>query len=94
MGLFAQRTIGSLLPSTAILAELYALYESAPNRKPLSTNEWADWNHAAAALPHCDFFLTERNLAHLIRQELRADVQYGCAVAGKLQEAIELLTHS
>jgi hypothetical protein len=94
MGLFARRTLGSLLPSTAILAELYALYESAPNRKPLTTNDWADWNHAAAALPHCDFFLTERNLAHLIRQELRADDQYDCAVAGKLQEAIELLTHS
>lgn len=86
---FKDRTLGKFLPSAAIPVELYTLYET--GNKRLTTNEWADWNHAAAALPHCDVFLTEHHLAHQLRQELKADRQYGCAVIGSLEDALNEL---
>jgi hypothetical protein len=85
---FTDRKLGNLLPSAAIHVDLYALYETGnPNRR-LTTNDWADWNHAAAALPHCDVFMTEKHLAHQLRQELGADKQYRCTVIGTLERAL------
>jgi len=60
-------------------------------KKPLTTNDWVDWSHAAAALAYCDMFFTERHLAHQLRQELGADKQYKCEVAGTLGEALDTL---
>lgn len=88
---FKARTLGKLLPSAAIPVELYTLYETGNPSKRLTANDWADWNHAAAALPHCDVFLTERHLAHQLRQELKADRQYGCTVIGSLEDALNEL---
>jgi hypothetical protein len=82
---FTERTLGHLLPGLSIRTELYALYETDRDaKKPLSSNDWFDSSHAAAALPYCGVFLTERNLAHKLRQLLKADVQYGCQVIGSL----------
>lgn len=88
---FNERSLGSLLPCVAVPAELYALYETAPESRHLTANDWVDWNHAAAALPHCDVFLTERHLAHQLRQELRADQQFECVVVGTLAAALKEL---
>jgi hypothetical protein len=88
---FKARTLGKFLPSAAIPVELYTLYETGNPNKRLTTNDWVDWNHAAAALPHCNVFLTERNLAHQLRQELKADRQYGCTVIGTLEDALNEL---
>jgi len=86
---FKARSLGKLLPGLSIRTELYALYETDRNtKKPISSNDWFDSSHAAAALPYCDVFLTERNLAHKLRQMLKADVQYGCEVIGSLEEAL------
>jgi hypothetical protein len=86
---FKDRTLGQLLPGLSIMTELYALYETdRDTRKPLTSNDWFDSSHAAAALPYCDVFLTERNLAHKLRQLLRIDAQYGCQVIGSLEEAL------
>jgi hypothetical protein len=85
---FTKRTLGRLLPGLSIGTELYALYEvDGHTSKPLSTNDWFDSRHAVAALPYCDLFLTERGLAHRLKTELRADVQYRCQVIGSLDDA-------
>jgi len=88
---FKSRTLGKLLPSAAIPVELYTLYETGNPKERLETNDWADWHHAAAALPHCDVLLTERQLAHQLCQELGADKQYDCAVIGTLEDAVNEL---
>lgn len=89
---FANRSLGRLIPSLAIPTELYALYETnKQSSSPLTTNDWFDWSHAAIALPYCSVFLTERGLAHRLRQELKADVQYNCKVIGTLEEALTYL---
>lgn len=85
---FKDQTLGELLSSAAIPVELYSLYETGNPNKRLTSNDWADWNHAAAALPHCNVFLTEHHLAHQLRQELKADVQYSCTVIGSLEDAL------
>lgn len=86
---FKDRTLGQLLPGLSIMTELYALYETdRDTRKPLTSNDWFDSSHAAAALPYCDVLLTERNLAHKVRQLLKIDDQYGCQVIGSLEEAL------
>src|SRR5262245_30206809 len=92
---FKARSLGHLLPGLSIMTELYALYETDRDaKKPLSSNDWFDSSHAAAALPYCDVFLTEKNLAHMLRQMLKADVQYGCQVIGSLEEAVARFTGS
>lgn len=86
---FTERSLGRLLPGLAIMTELYALYEAdRDTKKPLTSHDWFDSCHAAAALPYCDVFLTERNLAHKLRQLLKADAQYGCQIIGSLEEAL------
>lgn len=86
---FKARSLGKLLPGLSIMTELYALYETDRNTKrPISSSDWFDSSHAAAALPYCDVFLTERNLAHKLKQMLKADVQYGCQVISSLEEAL------
>lgn len=88
---FADRSLGAKLPGLAITTELYSIYETDTlGSKPMSTNDWFDSCHAAAALPYCDVFLTERGLAHRLRQMLKADVQYGCEVVGTLEGALQL----
>ena len=89
------RTLGKLLPGLSIVTELYALYETDRDaKKPISSNDWFDSSHAAAALSYCGVFLTERNLAHKLRQLLKADVQYSCQVIGSLEEALSRLSRS
>jgi hypothetical protein len=88
---FKERKLGTLLPSVAIPVELYTLYETGNPNKRLTTNDWVDWEHAAAALPHCDVFLTEHHLAHQLRQEFKADMQYDCVVIGSIEDALKEL---
>jgi hypothetical protein len=90
VNMFANRSLGQLLPGLAIQTELYVLYETNVNsNSPLTTNDWFDSCHASVALPYCDVFLTERKLAHLLRQELKADLQYDCKVIGSIEEALQ-----
>lgn len=89
---FNDRTLGHFLPCVAIPTELYTLYETNhQKRTPLTNNDNFDWNHAAAALAYCDMFFTERHLAHQLRNELKADKQYGCEVFGNLDEVLKRL---
>lgn len=88
---FKTGTLGRLLPSVSIRTELYTLYEMDRKKGPLTNNDWVDWSHAAAALPYCDMFFTEKHLAHLLRTELKADQQFGCEVIGTMEEALRRL---
>lgn len=88
---FKAGTLGRLLPSMSIPVELYTLYEMDNRKKePITNNDCVDWSHAAAALPYCDMFLTERYLAHQLRH-VRADQQFGCEVIGTIEEALSKL---
>jgi len=86
---FENRALGRMLPSLSIMTEIYTLYETdSQSNKPQTTNDWFDSCHAAVALPYCDLFLTERGLAHRLRRQLKADVQYDCQVVGTIEEAL------
>lgn len=88
---FKTGTLGRFLPSVSIRTKLYTLYEMDRKKGPFTNNDWVDWNHAAAALPYCDMFFTEKHLAHLLCKELRADQQFGCEVIGTMEEAVRAL---
>ena len=79
-------TLGGHLPGFVIRTELYSMYECDPAYK-LSSNDWHDWQHASAALPYCQLFLTERRLAHQVTKMLHLDTKYQCRVMGPDMEA-------
>ena len=79
-------SIGSHLAGFVIRTELYSMYECDPTHT-LSSNDWQDWQHASAALPYCDLFLTEKRLAHQVTKMLNLDTKYGCRVVGPDMEA-------
>ncbi len=88
---FVADSLGTYLPSAVIPTELYALYEHDASRK-LTSNDWNDWQHASVALPYCDFFFTERHLAHQLTKILGMWMsRYHCIVACTLEGAIEAL---
>lgn len=74
-------SLGTHLPGFVIRNELYSAYECDPTHT-ISTNDWQDWQHASAALPYCDLFLTEGRLAHQLTKMLSLDTKYQCRVVG------------
>ena len=78
--------LGIHLPGFVIRTELYSMYECDPAHK-LSSNDWQDWQHASAALPYCQLFLTEKRLAHQVTTMLHLDTKYQCRVVGPDMEA-------
>ncbi len=88
---FRKDRLGALLPGAAIQTELYTLYERGDLQRPLTTNDWADWQHATVAVPLCDVFLTEAHLAHQLTKQMGADKRYGCVVVGSVEQALETL---
>jgi hypothetical protein len=89
---FRDKTLGRHLPCMSLPVELYTLYETTfASTRPIESNDWMDWRHAAAAMPYCDLFLTERHLAHQLRQELKAQSQYECEVYGSVAAALARL---
>lgn len=89
---FRDRKLGPHLACISLLAELYTLYETTFSAtRPIKSNDWMDWQHAAVAMPFCDIFFTERHLAHQLRQELKAQEKFKCEVCGSLEEALAAL---
>lgn len=86
---FKDETLDLLLPNAAITTELFVLHERSSTTRRLTTNDWQDWQHAAVALPYCDYFLTERHLANQLTNVLHADRQYSCRVVSDIRQAIE-----
>lgn len=87
---FGKNEMSRHLGLSRLMVELYVLMVTAD--KPLVNTDYVDWAHASAALPNCDVFITERYMAHQLRQELRADKTYGCEVVSGAAPATKLLT--
>jgi hypothetical protein len=62
------------------------------NGHQLEANHFYDFRHAAAALPYCDVFLTERQLRDMVTaKHTGLDKRYGCRVISQLDEAVDYL---
>lgn len=83
---FRADRLGVLLPMAALQSDLYSLFEIDAGHR-LTSNDWADWEHATAALPHSDVFLTEAHLAHQLKNVLHADARFNCTIASNFAEA-------
>jgi len=64
-------------------------------KRKFKHNDIHDINHAVAALPYCDIFLTEKNLKSFITQKnLSYDKKYKCTVISEIDDAIDDLTRT
>ena len=56
------------------------------------SNHQFDFEHAACALPYCEYFFAEKQLTHIVTQGLLGfDKVYGCEVIAKPQAALAVL---
>ena len=79
------------LPSFKIFAGLHAL-KRWDKKSVYKANDMFDFRHAQAALPYCDFFFTEKYLAHAIKSgHLKYDKIFNCEVCSNVGEAIKAL---
>jgi hypothetical protein len=78
------------LPTLAIPAGLHAAVARDTKRK-YQENDHHDFSHAAAAMPYCACFATERALAHLLRSQLRYSETYGAQVVISNDELLAFL---
>jgi hypothetical protein len=79
------------LPSLWIDAGFHAAFRWDENRK-FKANDMPDFRHAVAAIPYCDFFLTEHSLKHLISDKrLRLETLYPCKTFSDASLAAEAL---
>lgn len=89
--LFNLNKIGEELPSFRILSGLHAATRWDKKQK-YKDNDMHDYRHAAAAIPYCDFFFTERALTNLTTQNLLAyDKLYNCNIQWKVFDALNSL---
>lgn len=87
----AKGRLGSLIPSVAIPSALHASLRWDKQRQ-LGPTDLEDFAHAAAALPYCDLFLTDRGLAAMLTApHLQLDLRFGARVAARPEDAIAAL---
>jgi hypothetical protein len=80
------------LPSLWLGAGFHAAVRWDVKRK-FEANDLPDFRHAVAAIPYCDFFLTERSLRHLVSDgNLRLETLYPCKTFSDAASATEALT--
>lgn len=79
------------LPSFRVIAGIHAALRWDKGRK-YKPNDLHDIHHAAAAIPYCDYFLTETNLRHLVYDKnLKFDTLFRCRTISSINDAIEEL---
>jgi hypothetical protein len=79
------------LPTVRISAGLHAAIRWDRGRK-YKPNDSLDVRHAAAALPYCSLFFTERSLCHLLRSgHLNFQKEFECRAAHTPADAVSLL---
>lgn len=89
--IFRLNKAGGAMPTIRISAALYAAIRWDKKQK-FQDHDIHDIRHAAAALPFCDYFFTERRLAHLVTQnQLGFDKLYNCKVESRLDAVISTL---
>lgn len=78
------------LPTAQVVAGLYAVVRW--NRRRFRATDDFDFHHAAAALPYCDVFLTEKFLSTVLRRPpLSFDERFDTVVEHEEQAALDLL---
>lgn len=88
---FRQGKIIREVPTIRVAASLHAGVRWDANRK-YKANDSADIRHACAAVPYCDFFLTERSLCHLVADKnLQFDAIFPCKAYSDAATAREAL---
>jgi len=86
---FKSKRMGTDLPSVWIPAVLHAAIRWDRGRKYRST-DWRDIEHATAALPYCDVFITDGAMASSITaRHVGLDALYGARVNGNLADAFQ-----
>jgi hypothetical protein len=84
--------IQARFPQLHINASLHAASRW-DNRRTYKRGDCEDFRHAGSALPYCNYFLTERSLAHLLcNKPLELDVEYETKVRSDSQSAIRELS--
>jgi hypothetical protein len=79
------------LPSLWLGAGFHAAVRWDLKRK-FKANDLPDFRHAVAAIPYCDFFLTERSLRHLVSDgNLRLETLHLCKTFSDAAAAVEAL---
>jgi hypothetical protein len=87
---FAQDKVGRELAHIHIPAKLHAQFRyDKPQR--YDANDLDDIGHSAWAIPYCDYFLTERKLADMIRKT-KLDSLFDTNVLSKQKDVIEALS--
>lgn len=81
--------LGRHLAGIQIRAQSHALLR-ADLRRVTQANDLMDQEHAEAALPTCEAFLTDRAHVELLRRA-GLDRRFGCRIAGTVSEAIALI---
>lgn len=90
--LFRLKKIDKELPTFRVSSGLHAATRWDKARK-FKKNDMHDFKHAVAAIPYCDFFLTERSLCHLASQKLlRYNELYGCVILSNVQDSYQKLS--
>lgn len=88
---FLHNKVTSQFPTIRIGAGLHAALRWDRNRK-YKANDLFDFRHAEAALPYCDYFLTERSLCHLVQdRNLKFNELFACKVFSEPAEALDAL---
>ena len=88
---FEKNKIKNELPSFRIMAGLHAAVRWDANRK-YKRNDQHDFHHAVAALPYCDFFLTENSLRHLVNDKnLKFSSVFHCRTFSDIPDALSAL---
>ena len=89
--LFRLDKVGKAMPAIRIISALHAAVRWDKPHK-YQGHDTHDFQHAATALPYCDYFFTEKRLKHLVTQKLlQFDKLYGCDVQSNLSGAIASL---
>lgn len=82
---------GSSLPTAQIVSGLHAIVRWNRNRGFRAT-DFYDFHHSAAALPYCDVFLTERFIAHVLKNPpLSFASRFDTKVVSDEEEALSVL---
>jgi len=86
-----KKEIPMLLPTMHIHAICHASVRWNKNRK-LKGDDFYDFHHAAAAVPYCDVFLTERPLQVMLEaNHVKINQDYNCRIISSVSEAVEFL---
>lgn len=87
---FRQHKLTTEFPQLHINAKIHATmrYKNMPFKK----GDFYDHFHASSAIPYCNYFFTEKKLAHfLIEYPLSLDKDYGCKILYKEEDVLKEL---